>query len=107
MVNEIKSSQQFEQEVLNSANPVFVDFWAEWCGPCRAVSPVVEELSGEYDGRVNFVKINVDQNGEIAQKYNVFSIPTLAIFKNGQVVSQKVGASTKESFKTMIDSSLN
>ena len=107
MVNEIKSSQQFEQEVLNSANPVFVDFWAEWCGPCRAVSPVVEELSGEYDGRVNFVKINVDQNGELAQKYNVFSIPTLAIFKNGQVVSQKVGASTKESFKTMIDSSLN
>ena len=107
MVNEIKSSQQFEQEVLNSANPVFVDFWAEWCGPCRAVSPVVEELSTEYDGKVDFVKINVDQNGELAQKYNVFSIPTLAIFKNGQVVSQKVGASTKESFKTMIDSSLN
>ena len=106
-MNEIKSSQQFEQEVLNSANPVFVDFWAEWCGPCRAVSPVVEELSTEYDGKVDFVKINVDQNGELAQKYNVFSIPTLAIFKNGQVVSQKVGASTKESFKTMIDSSLN
>ena len=107
MVNEIKSSQQFEQEVLNSANPVFVDFWAEWCGPCRAVSPIVEELSSEYGGKVDFVKINVDQNGELAQKYNVFSIPTLAIFKNGQVVSQKVGASTKESFKTMIDSSLN
>ena len=107
MVNEIKNSQQFEQEVLNSANPVFVDFWAEWCGPCRAVSPVVEELSGEYDGKVNFVKINVDENGELAQKYNVFSIPTLTIFKNGEVVSQKVGASTKESFKTMIDSSLN
>ena len=107
MVNEIKNSQQFEQEVLNSANPVFVDFWAEWCGPCRAVSPVVEELSTEYDGKVNFVKINVDENGELAQKYNVFSIPTLAIFKNGEVISQKVGASTKESFQTMIDSSLN
>ena len=107
MVNEIKNSQQFEQLVLNSANPVFVDFWAEWCGPCRSVSPVVEELSSEYDGKVDFVKINVDENAELAQKYNVFSIPTLAIFKNGEVVSQKVGASTKESFKTMIDSSLN
>ena len=107
MVNEIKSSQQFEQEVLNSANPVFVDFWAEWCGPCRAVSPVVEELSSEYGDKVDFVKVNVDENGSLAQKYNVFSIPTLAIFKDGQVVSQKIGAATKESFKTMIDSSLN
>jgi len=107
MVNEIKNSQQFEQEVLNSANPVFVDFWAEWCGPCRAVSPVVEELSSEYGDKVNFVKINVDENDELAQKYNVFSIPTLAIFKNGEIVSQKMGAATKESFKTMIDSSLN
>ena len=107
MVNEIKNSQQFEQEVLNSANPVFVDFWAEWCGPCRAVSPIVEEISNEYDGKVDFVKVNVDENGELAQKYNVLSIPTLAIFKNGQVVSQKVGASAKESFQTMIDSSLS
>ena len=107
MVNEVKNSQQFEQQVLNSANPVFVDFWAEWCGPCRSVSPVVEELSAEYDGKVDFVKINVDENGELAQKYNVFSIPTLAIFKDGEIVSQKVGSSTKESFKTMIDNSLN
>lgn len=107
MVNEIKNSQQFEQEVLNSANPVFVDFWAEWCGPCRAMSSVVEELSDEYGNKVDFVKINVDENGDLAQKYNVFSIPTLAIFKNGEIVSQKMGAATKESFKTMIDSSLN
>ena len=107
MVNEIKNSQQFKQLVLNSANSVFVDFWAEWCGPCRSVSPVVEDLSSEYDGKVDFVKINVDENGELAQKYNVFSIPNLAIFKNGEIVSQKVGASTKESFKIMIDSSLN
>ena len=107
MVNEIKNSQQFEQEVLNSVNPVFVDFWAEWCGPCRAVSPIVEELSKEYGDKVNFVKLNVDENNELAQKYNVFSIPTLAIFKDGEVISQKVGAATKESFKTMIDSSLN
>ena len=107
MVNEIKNSQQFEQEVLNSVNPVFVDFWAEWCGPCRAVSPIVEELSKEYGDKVNFVKLNVDENNELAQKYNVFSIPTLAIFKGGEIISQKVGAATKESFKTMIDSSLN
>ncbi len=106
-MNEIKNSRQFEQEVLNSANPVFVDFWAEWCGPCRAMSPIVEELSEEYGDKVNFVKLNVVENNELAQKYNVFSIPTLAIFKDGEVVSQKVGATTKESFKTMIDSSLN
>ena len=107
MVNQISSSEQFEQEVLNSTNPVFVDFWAEWCGPCRMVSPVVEELSQEYGDKVDFVKVNVDDNNELAQKFNVFSIPTLAVFKDGQVVSQKVGAATKESFKTMIDSSLN
>ena len=107
MVNEIKNSQQFEQEVLNSANPVFVDFWAERCGPCRAISSVVEELSNKYDGKVDFVKVNVDENDELAQKYNVFSIPTLAIFKNGEVISQKVGSSTKELFQTMIDSSLS
>ena len=107
MVNQISSAEQFEQEVLNSSNPVFVDFWAEWCGPCRMVSPVVEELSQEYEDKVDFVKINVDDNGDLAQKFNVFSIPTLAIFKDGQVISQKVGAATKESFKTMIDSSLN
>ena len=107
MVNEITSSQQFEQEVLNSSKPVFVDFWAEWCGPCRIVGPVVEELSQEYGDKVDFAKVNVDQNGELAQKYNVFSIPTLAVFKDGQVVSQKVGAGSKDSLKTMIDSQIN
>ena len=103
----IKNSQQFEEQVLRSKIPVFVDFWAEWCGPCRIAGPVVEELAADYDGKVKFVKINVDDNGELAQKYNVFSIPTLAIFKNGEIVSQQVGSATKESFKTMIDSSLN
>jgi thioredoxin 1 len=107
MVNEIISSQQFEQEVINSPKPVFVDFWAEWCGPCRIVGPIVEELDQEYKDSVNFVKVNVDKNNELAQKYNVFSIPTLAIFKDGKIVSQRAGAATKESFKTMIDSSLN
>ena len=107
MVNQISSTEQFEKQVLNSTNPVFVDFWAEWCGPCRMVSPVVEELSQEYGDKVDFVKINVDNNNDLAQKFNVFSIPTLAVFKDGQVISQKVGSGTKEYFKTMIDSSLN
>ena len=103
----IASPQEFEKEVLNSSNPVFVDFWAEWCGPCRAVSPLVEELSKEYKNKVDFVKVNVDENQELAQKYNVFSIPTLAIFKDGEVTVQKVGASSKDSFKVMIDSQIN
>jgi len=106
-MNEITSLQQFKQEVLNSTHPVFVDFWAEWCGSCRMVSPVVEELSIEYGDKVDFVKVNVDQNNDLTQKYNILSIPTLAIFKNGKIVSQQAGASTKESFKTMINSSLN
>ena len=105
-MNEIKSSQQFEQEVLNSVNPVFVDFWAEWCGPCRMVSPVVEELANDYDGKVKFVKVNVDEANELASKYNVFSIPTLVILNKGEIVSQQVGAASKESYKSMIDRAL-
>ena len=106
-MKEITSSKEFEQEVLSSTKPVFVDFWAEWCGPCRMVGPVVEELSREYNGSVNFVKVNVDQNSDLVQKYNVFSIPTLAIFKDGKAVSQKVGAASKESFRAMIDGQTN
>ena len=97
------TTQQWEKEVTNSDKPVFVDFWAEWCGPCRIVSPVVEELSKEYEGKVNFVKVNVDQNNELASKYNVFSIPTLAIFRNGEVVAQQAGAASKEAIKAYID----
>ena len=91
---------------MSSPVPVFVDFWAEWCGPCRMVSPVVEELSGDYDGKVNFVKVNVDQVNELSSKYNVFSIPTLALFNKGQIVAQQVGAASKESYKNMIDTAL-
>ena len=105
-VKEITDTKSWETDVMSSPVPVFVDFWAEWCGPCRMVSPVVEELSGDYDGKVNFVKINVDQVNELASKYNVFSIPTLALFNKGQLVAQQVGAASKESYKNMIDSAL-
>ena len=106
-MKDIKSTQEFEQEVLNSSNPVFVDFWAEWCGPCRSVSPAVEELSAEYEGKVNFVKVNVDDNNELAQKYGVYSIPTLAIFSGGQVKAQAAGAASKDKIRSYIDSNVN
>ncbi|MCH7648218.1 MAG: thioredoxin [Thaumarchaeota archaeon] len=105
-MNEIKSTQQFEQDVLNSNHPVFVDFWATWCGPCQMVSPIVEELAKEYEDIVNFVKVDVDQNKELASKYNILSIPTLAIFRNGQVVAQAAGARSKESIRNYIDKNI-
>ncbi len=105
-MKEVNGQEQWQNEVINSDKPVFVDFWAEWCGPCRMVSPTVEEVSKEYDGKVNFVKVNVDDNNELASKYNVFSIPTLAIFRNGKVIAQTAGAASKESIKTYIDKHL-
>jgi len=105
-VTKVSDTKTWETDVIQSSLPVFVDFWAEWCGPCRMVSPVVEELASEYEGKVNFVKVNVDEANELASKYNVFSIPTLAIINKGQVVSQQVGAASKESYKNMIDKAL-
>lgn len=105
-VTKISDTKSWEIDVINADVPVFVDFWAEWCGPCRMVSPVVEELANDYDGKVKFVKVNVDEANELASKYNVFSIPTLAIFNKGQLVTQQVGAASKESYKNMIEKTL-
>jgi len=87
-VKAVSDKKSWETDVISSPVPVFVDFWAEWCGPCRMVSPVVEELSNEYDGKVSFVKVNVDEANEIASKYNVFSIPTLAVFNKGEIIGK-------------------
>ena len=96
----------FDAEVLQSTTPVLVDYWAEWCGPCRMVGPVVEELANDYQGKVKFVKVNVDEANDLAAKYNVFSIPTLIILNKGAIISQQVGAASKESYKNMIDRAL-
>lgn len=93
----------FEEEVLKSEGAVFVDFYADWCGPCRAVGPIVEELSEDYDGRMKFVKVNVDNAPDVAAKYGVMSIPTLIIFNKGEREEVFVGAGPKSQYEGMID----
>jgi thioredoxin 1 len=88
------SDATFGQEVLDSKEPVLVDFWAEWCGPCRAISPVLEELSTELAGKVKIVKLNIDQNPDTTVKYGVRSIPTMILFKGGEAADMKIGAGT-------------
>lgn len=97
------TDQQFKTEVLESKISVLVDFWAPWCGPCKIIGPVVEELAKEYEGKVKVVKLNVDDNPENAGKFNVMSIPTLMIFKGGEPVKTIIGAQPKESIKKAID----
>jgi thioredoxin 1 len=97
---------KFEEAVLKAKIPALVDFWAPWCGPCLMVAPVVEELAVEYDGKVDFFKINVDNTPKLAVKYGVMSIPTLIIFKSGQPVSNIVGYRPKEELKKSLDAAL-
>jgi len=93
----------FEQEVLKSAQPVLVDFWAEWCGPCKMVSPILDELAVEYGGRVKIAKVNIDEHQELAVQFRINSIPTLLFFKNGQIVDQIIGMKSKKDFKAKLD----
>lgn len=100
------SKQTWENDVLKSGTPVLVDFWAEWCGPCRMVGPAVEQLAKTLDGQVKIVKLNVDENQEIAVKYGIHSIPSLLLFKDGKEIARTVGAAPKEAYQKFIEESL-
>jgi thioredoxin 1 len=96
------SDANFETEVLKSTSPVVVDFWAEWCGPCKMIAPALEEISGSVGEKVKIVKLNVDENPETAQKYGIMSIPTLLMFKNGEIAKRQVGAQPKQKLEQWI-----
>ena len=97
------TTQNFEAEALKSTTPILVDFWAEWCGPCKAIGPTLDELANEYAGKAKIGKVNVDEQQDLAAKYNVRSIPTLLFIKNGDVVEQAVGAKGKGALKASLD----
>jgi len=100
------TDETFEKEVLQSNIPVLVDYWAEWCGPCKMIAPILDSLTNEYAGKLKISKLNIDDNQQVPQKYGVRGIPTLMIFKNGNVEATKVGALSKSQLTAFIDSNL-
>lgn len=101
------TDSNFESEVLSSDKPVLVDFWAEWCGPCKMIAPYIEELAGEYEGKVKVGKLDVDSNTNVSSKFGIRSIPSLLIFKNGQVVDHIIGAVPKNQIKSKLEAALS
>jgi thioredoxin 1 len=103
MIQSIAGEDNFQKDVLQAKLPVLVDFWAQWCAPCLAAAPVLEELAKEYDGKISFAKVNVEDNGPLAAKYGVAAIPTMLIFKHGQPVQQIVGYKPKKELKKTLN----
>jgi len=106
MIQSIVGEDNFQNVILQSKSPVMVDFWAQWCAPCLAAAPVLEELEKEYTGKIDFAKVNVDENGPLAAKYGVAAIPTMLVFKDGQPVQQIIGYKPKKELKKVLDEAL-
>ena len=100
------TDSSFEEEVLKSARPIMLDFWAEWCGPCKMIAPILDELAEQYKGKLTFAKINIDDNQKTPETYAVRGIPTLMLFKDGEVAATKVGAASKSQLEAFIDANI-
>ena len=101
------NDQNFDSDVLEAGTPVLVDFWAVWCGPCKAIAPIVEEIANDYNGKIKVGKMDVDRNNQVAMRYGIRSIPTLLVFNNGEVVDQVIGNVGKESIESMLNKALS